>query len=384
MRYGHRWAWAVLLSLGLMAGAASAEKQWLSYRVFNDNHLDEQYVTCPALKDVPADAQKPEFKAKDPWFASWPMALAPQGKVLLAFDRSSKNGQYDQVYVDATGKGAWKDVKPVRAKNSHEYGAEFGPVKVTVPGEDGPITYHVRFYLQAQEKSRRLYVITACAYQGDVRIGDKSYRLSLLDYNCNGTFDDLSADFSKSDRLRLGEEGKTKLYSVGKYLMVDGKLYRTKPARDGSSIEFEAAPDVALGSVRATNPVTELCLAGENGLFRLENGAGSVPAGKYKLHSWKIERKASDNAKWTMEASASRGSVEVKAGQELAMDVGEPVVCKAAVSSGREGMQFSQSLCGRMNERVSIELNGGQAEAPKLEIKNKDGTFAKVYKFEYG
>ncbi len=53
-------------------------------------------------------------------------------------------------------------------------------------------------------------------------------------------------------------------------------------------------------AVHAKNAVTELSLGGENGLFHLADGAGAVPAGRYKLCSWKIERKGADNDNWTL------------------------------------------------------------------------------------
>lgn len=38
------------------------------------------------------------------------------------------------------------------------------------------------------------------------------------------TFDDISGDFEKADRIRLGENDKAVIYLVGKYLAVDGAL----------------------------------------------------------------------------------------------------------------------------------------------------------------
>ena len=387
MRCVMRRAWAAMAALALLAGTASAEKQWLRYRVMDDNEraiLELPYVNCNIARDAPVGVEMPDFKASDPCFASWATPMAPQGKVLLAFDRSSRKGQYDLLYLDSNCSGSLRDKKPIRASMSYEGGAQFGPVKISFPGEDGAISYHLRFLLQAQGASRQAYAISACAYEGSVRIGGKSYHCMLADYDCNGTFDDISGDFEKADRIRLGETDKAATYFVGKYLALDGALYQPKPSRDGAYIEFEPAGDVAMGAVRAKNAVTQLSLGGENGLFHLADGAGAVPAGRYKLYSWKIERKGADNANWTLAAVGGNEVIEVKPGQEVALDVGEPISCKLGAVGQGGRYQISETLCGRLDERVSIERNGSMPDAPRLQLVGKDGAFSKVYKFEYG
>ena len=390
MRCAMRGVWAAVAALALLAGTAAAEKQWLHYRVLGDNEqgiLQVGYVNCGVVAtDAPAGVAMPEFKAGDPCFAWWTTPMAPQGKVLLAFDRSSKRGQYDLLYVDSNCSGSLRDKKPIRASTTYEGGAQFGPVKITLPGEDGPISYHLRFLLQTQGASmRNLFAVSACAYEGSVRIGGKGYHCMLVDYDCNGTFDDISGDFEKADLIRLGANDKAVTYFAGKYVAVDGALYQPKPSRDGAYVEFEPAGDVAMVAVHARNAVTELSLGGENGLFHLADGAGAVPAGRYKLYSWKIERRGADNGNWTLAAIGGRDeAIEVTPGQEAAPDVGEPITCRLDVATQRGSFQFSQSLCGRMDERISIERNGSMPDAPRLQVASKDGAFSKVYKFEYG
>jgi hypothetical protein len=390
MRCVMRGAWAAMAALALLAGTASAEKQWLQYRVLDDRDqagLQTIWIGCATTKDAPAGEALPEFKASDPCFASWVTPMAPQGKVLLALDRSSKKGQYDLLYVDSNCSGSLRDKKPTRASGTYDWGSDFAPVKITFPGEDGPITYHISFHFRMNGASQQVFANSACVYEGNVRIGGKSYHCMLRDCNSNATFDDLpGSGNSGSDEIRLGENDKAVTYFAGKYLAVDGALYQPKPSRDGSCIEFEPAGDVAMGSVRAKNAVTQLSLGGENGLFHLADGAGSVPAGRYGIHSWKIERKGADNANWTLTAQmyGSAGVIEVKPGQEVVLDVGEPITCKLGAVSQGSGYQISETLCARLGENIRIERNDSLADAPRVRVTNKDGAFSKVYIAEYG
>jgi len=390
MRCAIRGAWAAIGSMALLAGTASAEKQWLQYRVLDESEQaaagNLQYIQCAVAKDAPAGAEMPEFKASDPFFASWATPMAPQGKVLVALDRSSKKGQYDLLYVDSNCSGSLRDKKPIRAKGVYEFGADFGPVKIRLPGEDGPISYHLSFHLRTQGDNRQLYAGSNCVYEGSVQIGGKSLHCMLLDHDCNGTFDDVSGDFAKTDLIRLGENDKAVTYFAGKYLALDGALYQPKPSRDGACIEFEPAGDVVMGAVHAKNAVTELSLGGENGLFHLADGAGAVPAGRYALYSWKIERKDADNAKWTLTAQTygAGGVIEVKPGQEAVLDVGEPITCKLGAVSQGGGYQISETLCARLGENIRIERNDSLADAPRVKVTSKDGAFSKIYIAEYG
>jgi len=48
------------------------------------------------------------------------------------------------------------------------------------------------------------------------------------------------------------------------------------------------------------------------------------------------------------------------------------------------GYSFSQNLLGQLGERIELTRNGAQPPAPKLHVKNKDGTYDRTFSFEYG
>ncbi len=77
MRWVIRGAWTAVTVLALLAGTASAEKQWLHYRALGDNEqgiLQVPYVNCGGVAtDAPAGVAMPEFKVTDPCFAWWTM-----------------------------------------------------------------------------------------------------------------------------------------------------------------------------------------------------------------------------------------------------------------------------------------------------------------------
>lgn len=111
-----------------------------------------------------------------------------------------------------------------------------------------------------------------------------------------------------------------------------------------------------------------------------------LPEGGYNLFRWTIGRTDKDGVPWTCEGSVpdDKNVIKVVAGQTLEAPVGEPLV--ATLTATRQGaeVRFSHELRGRLGERVTIQRDGKQAPAPKLRIKNADGSCDQALTFEYG
>ena len=74
----------------------------------------------------------------------------------------------------------------------------------------------------------------------------------------------------------------------------------------------------------------------------------------------------------------------MRAGEETLLEVGEPFVSSlTAVKQGGK-FNFSQSVKGRMGERIRITRSGKRPDAPKLRITNEDGSYNKSFQFQYG
>ena len=216
--------------------------------------------------------------------------MDPAGFRWVVFDRNHKYGLYDILYIDSDGDGHLDDEQKIEGRQTDQYEVEFGGVPVYFDGDDGPITYHLnmRFY-SYNERSTYVYAYSGCWYEGQVVIGGQPKRCILVDYNCNGAFDDKSDNFN-CDRILLGPDENRQTGWVGNFLEIDKSLYRLSIAKDGAFLELEAAPDVAYGTVTMPETITSFSAGGINGMFQrtVENGKVTLPEGQYRVYSWEI------------------------------------------------------------------------------------------------
>ena len=214
------------------------------------------------------------------------------------------------------------------------------------------------------------------------------YDLLYIDQNVNGTFNDKSLEVHKCDRIRIGKKGNRDTRYVGNYIEIDDVLYRPEIARDGAYIKLGKAEDVKFGNIRLSETITEFSAGGENGLFTLkpEKGTGSLPVGRYRINYWAIERKDERGNKWKMRSSlfSQKGDFDITADKETELSIGEPIISTLEATKSGSGYSFSQNLQGRLGVRIELTRNGAQPPAPKLHIKNKDGSYDRSFSFEYG
>ena len=70
--------------------------------------------------------------------------------------------------------------------------------------------------------------------------------------------------------------------------------------------------------------------------------------------------------------------------ETVELAVGKPIVGAVLQQASGRRHSFSQSLTGRSGEFITLTRNGILSPAPKLRIVNEDGTYDKVFSFEYG
>lgn len=385
---------AVIICIVLLAVVANAQdEQWLQYHSAREVRLvgfGSSMQNLDIVNEKPAGVEMPQFKSDEPIFAKWPTSMVQNGYLWVALDRTHENGPYDNLYIDSNGNGRLDDETAVTTYRTTQNSSYFGPVKVVFQIEDGPVTYHLnfQFYGSANDNRKMLYASAGGWYEGDVTVNGAKKHCVLFDNNANGTFNDKSLEASESDRIRIGEASSQDTRFVGNYIEVDGTYFRPEIARDGACIKLAEAKDIKFGKVRLPESVTELSAGGENGLFvvKPENEIASLPVGKYRITEWSVERKDDKGTLWKLQGaqSGSQGDLEIAEAQEAELSIGEPIV-SSLTSSLREGTHnFSQALRGQNGERITLTRNGAQPQAPKLNIKSKDGTYDRTYSFSYG
>jgi len=380
---------AVGISLLILASTTGAQdEQWLQYhsereaqRIIGGMGTSSRTVTS----NKPQDVKLPEFKTQQQFFIEWATPMVKSGRLWIALDRTSEQGKWDRLFIDSNGNGHLDDEDAITAYRTEQNYTYFGPVKIVFEGEDGPISYHLNFrFYDYNEQNRRLYIYSGGWYEGEVTVaGEKKYCM-LIDYNVNGTFNDKSLQARDSDRIRIGKKGSEDTRFAGIYIEVDDVLYRTEIARDGAFVMLSSADDVKFGNISVPKTITEFAAGGENGLFTLETeeGAASLPVGKYRIDHWEIDRKDEKGKSWTMRGSSfgERGDFEVTEAGETALEIGEPVTANLQVNLNGTNYEFSKSVRGSMGEYISLTSGGSDTRNSwKMTARNKDGTFAKTY-----
>ena len=381
---------ALAIVVIISSSVYAADEQWLQYRTSKEPwrvNISVAYQNPVVLTEAPEGVKLPEKIGPDMRLVKWETPMAKEGFLWLAFARSQKDGSIDQLYIDSNADGSLADETPITGLNERGDSCDFGLVKVVFPTGDGPVTYHARVIYTERGDSKRPYIAAGCWYEGKVKVGGKDYECALVDYNGNGAFNDTSMDLEKCDTIRIGgREAPQKHF--GKYLDIDGKLYHPQPAPDGASIKFEEAVNVPMGTIVVGDKISSLIIAGENGQidFEVKEGKVQAPAGRWIVDNWGMKRQDTKGGQWSLGGRGfpESGIFEVAEGKETALDIGEPATSRLDVRKNNREYNFSESLTGKSGERVSLSMAGSQPPAPKLRIKNADGSYDRTFQFQYG
>ncbi len=395
MRGRLRWEGTTLLCVAVLCGICAGQgEQWLQYRSARDVAIVGDGLRfiplTPFDSNRPTDVPMPQFKHASPLFAKWKTPMVKAGFLWIGMDRSTKAGPYNLLYIDSNGNGRLDDETPAKPFGVGQYSANFGPVKVVFQIEDGPATYHlnVRFDNYNRDKPN-LYVAPGGWYEGDITAGGVKKHCVLFDYNANGTFDDRASDARACDRMAIGDKVGRDASLVGRYIELDGVLYEPQIARDGAFVKLTKAENVKTGRVRLPASVTTCRVGGENGSFILtpKDGTGSLPVGTYRVLNWSSERADDTGAKWQVNGRGPSENVagfDVAEDKDIQLDIGEPIVASLAVTTTAKTYNLRLITAGRAGETIELLRNGTRPQAPKVKIRNADGTFDRAVNFEYG
>jgi hypothetical protein len=392
--------WAVIA-----ATASAADEQWLQYKVAEDlwqTQTDVNRIQLDLTTTAPEGVALPKFAGARQLYAKWPTPMAKGGFRWIALDLPTSDEVLCKAYMDTNGDGSLAD--EVGVDQSPEGCGCTGPIKLTFDTPDGAVTYHLLLMHSAQSqagsgvsaaimktlpKTHVLFAASACLYEGDVTVEGKKYKCGLYDYNCNGTFDDIAADPSHADRIKITTDEAERLHAPGKYIQIGGKLYHPAPSRDGASVSFAAVGEVPTGRVIVPASVNQFALGGECGIlyFDVKNGRADVPVGKYTLFRWQTDRRDRSGVEWKISGydfpRALR--VDVAAGGQTQLDCGEPARARVGADRTGEDWQIGVCLTGRLDETVKIAMGNGSAPpAPNLRIANADKSYNQTYRLEYG
>jgi hypothetical protein len=149
-----------------------------------------------------------------------------------------------------------------------------------------------------------------------------------------------------------------------------------------------AVSDAAYGSVRLPEAISRFQADGANGFVTIETSgkAERLPAGRYHIRFWEAERKDDQGNTWALTGQyfGQDNPFEIKDDRETEMDVGEPIIASVDARNAGSSYSFNQVIRGRRGELIELTRNGSRPQPPKLNIKNKDGSYDRTFSFRYG
>lgn len=377
--------WIVVSGVALATAAVAQTEQWLEYHSGSPDARGYRWLELTT--NAPPGVALPKLHAA-PCFARWTTPMDPSGGRWLCLDRSRPSGLYDRLFLDVNGNGRLDDKTAVGAPQSMNV-AEFGPVRLTFKGEDGPITYHLSFrFYQIGGGDDRLLVQSAGWYAGAVKIGDRKRQIELIDSNVNGAFNDQGLDSDEADRFMIEGDKPAQRY-VGRFLETDGQLFHVEVARDGAFIKLSKAEGIEVGHVRVPDTITEFSAIGPNGHFvrQPDKGKFSLPVGKYRIYNWQIERRDTNGAAWSLSgySFSELADFTVATKEPVTLDIGEPVrtALQAAQSASGE-TTYSLRFQGKLGESIQMLRGNERPRGPRLSLATRDGSWRRTNSFEFG
>jgi hypothetical protein len=146
--------------------------------------------------------------------------------------------------------------------------------------------------------------------------------------------------------------------------------------------------DVVYGSVGLPETVSQFAAEGEKGIVNIkpDKGIGQLPVGKYTTRLWIIERKDDEGNTWALtgQSFGEQGLFEVNNSNQTKLDIGEPIIATVNARKSGSNYSFNQIIKGRIDEHIELTRNGARPRAPKLNIKNKDGSYNRTFSLKYG
>jgi hypothetical protein len=372
-----------IATMALTATALGQPEQWLTYHTSSE---ERGYHAVQLTTTPPAGVALPQLNSPV-WFARWQTPLDPSGGRWLCVDRTRKSGPYDRLFIDSSGNGRLDDKQPVMARLEFNM-AYFPATPLVFKGEDGPLTYHVAFRCYQYEMNSPQFLVSSAGwYEGMVNFDGVKKNLKLLDGNANGTFNDIAANPFESDRVAITGDAVSERY-LGRMLEVDGKFFTVEVSRDGAFVKVKKA-DVVLGSVRVPENIAEFAAFGTNGYFVRKPAKGqlTLPAGQYRIVSWRIDRKDEKGAAWTLSGYdfPESAAFAVAADQPVDVKIGEPVkAVLEAQNSGSRDIVFNLRFSGQQQESIQMLRGGERPNGPKLMLADAKGSLHSTNTFEFG
>lgn len=143
-----------------------------------------------------------------------------------------------------------------------------------------------------------------------------------------------------------------------------------------------------LGPVNVQEDVNAVVCNNRDEQFTIEGAKEPVrlPAGRYYIDSWTLERTDKNGAVWKLRAKdiANKKTFDVAEDAEARLPIGEPIISTLTVRKEDSEFYIRHYFKGQLGEEIELIKNQPRADPPKLLIKNEDGSYQESLIFKYG
>jgi len=111
-----------------------------------------------------------------------------------------------------------------------------------------------------------------------------------------------------------------------------------------------------------------------------------LPADRYYIESWILERIDNNGAVWKLKTKdiANKKTFDVAQDAEAKLPIGEPIISTLTVRKEDAEFYFRHYFKGQLGEEIELTQNQSRADPPKLLIRNEDSSYQQTLTFKYG
>ena len=129
-----------------------------------------------------------------------------------------------------------------------------------------------------------------------------------------------------------------------------------------------------LGPVKIQEDVNAVVCNNRDEQFTIEGAQepALLPAGRYYIDSWTLERTDKNGAVWKLKAKdiANKKTFDVAEDAEAKLPINEPIISTLTVRKEDSEFYFRHYFKGQMGEEIELTKNQSRANPPKLLIRN--------------
>jgi hypothetical protein len=364
--------------------------------------LAYQYV--PPVSEKPSHLKDlPEGLSED---CKYFVAKLADRDIPIVLD-SPENRQDSVLYVDTDGDGRLSNEKGYTATPTEERGLayRFGPVPLKFDKADGQVK--TEFYVMTR-RGEYLTLYPTGYRVGKIRLGNKNYRVAVIDGNFDGWYDKIFSppveDFYRPacDLFAIDRNGDDRLSWDYLEVMPLSTMVRIPDYPRDAYYNIEVATDGNCLELKKTEPkFGTLDLGGAQVQCRLWSDASEqvlsgsgkegwlLPAGRYSASPIELRQVDASGNRWIFRSSRETGKLkdfEIRPGEKTSFQLGPPFSIRTTAEQNGEIVSIGFWLEAQAGVWYSAgaQRDRSRVPEPRFRVIGESGEVVNSGQFKYG